>query len=430
MARVLLVGQGPLPAADTPQTGFPQLRVDGIRRVLEGRGHAVDTLLVGSTPGLLDPHSDWEPLAQARTGEVSPDCVVSAGPYWPAAVATVCAGEALPLLVDVPGDPFAEAQVKDSLNPELGGRATLETQALWWPVLARGDAFLGVSKAQVAAILGQLGYMGRLPTMPAAYPWAHLAPVAHDFGMLPGAEPRGLEPGEPLRVLLAGGFNTWLDAPTLLEGLHQAMDSLPGLEVHVTGGGVVGHHEGAFADFHQGAMSGPHPHRFVFHGWVPNAALPAVVQGCHLLLSLDRPGVEPLLGSRTRLLFATHQGLAIASSVRTELAQELAAMGHLYPLEMGSPGAIAELLQRLTRQGIDPERIRRAQAFLHRRYRGEEALGAVADWVSSPTRTPAFTDPNTQLASEVNRLRSELARIHGSPTWRVSAKVKGLLKRD
>ena len=41
MARILLIGRGPLPSADAPQTGFSQLRTQAFHDALVNAGHAV-----------------------------------------------------------------------------------------------------------------------------------------------------------------------------------------------------------------------------------------------------------------------------------------------------------------------------------------------------------------------------------------------------
>ncbi len=437
MQRVLLIGQGPLPTPSTPRVSFPQLRVDGMRRLLLEAGHQVHTLLVGQTPqgspakrgvSYVDPKN---PSVALLVGEVLASFkatrVISAGPFLPARIAALAASERLPLLIDVPGDPFAEAQAKDAQDPKR--RATLETVALWRPVLARADAFLAISGAQAMALRGQLGLMGRLACAPLTHTWVRVVPVSYDFGALPGAVAKGKKPGAPLRVLLAGGFNTWLDDETLLEGLHQAMGVLPDMEVRITGGGIPGHHCASFERFKAGALGGPFPERFLFHGWVPHAALPALTRECHVGLWVDRPGLEATLGSRTRALFYTHQGLAVACTPRSDMSRELSTMGLVTPVKVGRPNDLAKALVRMGEHGIGAERVEKTQAFLHRRYRSEKALAPVLDWVSDAVRLPPHPDVHAQLAEELYRTRGQLAAVHQSPTWRVAGKARSVMGR-
>lgn len=428
MERVLLVGMGPLPSPSAPRVSFPHLRVDGIRRLLLEAGHAVQTVLLGAGSEregvrVVDPSSPSLALVLGELqAQFRPTRVISAGPFLPARVAAMAAAERLPLLVDVPGDPFAEAQAKDAQDPSA--RATLETVALWRPVLARADAFLAISTAQSMALHGQLGLMGRLASAPLTHTWVRVAPVSYDFGALPGAVAKGKDPGVPLRVLLAGGFNTWLDDESLLEGLHQAMGKLPQMEVRVTGGGIAGHHSATFERFKAGAMGGPFPERFLFHGWVPHAALPALTQECHVGVWMDRPGLEATLGSRTRALFYTHQGLAVACTPRCEMSRELATMGLVTPLKRGRPDELAKALVRMGQRGVGAERVEKTQAFLHRRYRSERALAPVLDWVGQAARLPAHPDVQAQLAEELHRTRGQLEAVHRSPTWRVAGRAR------
>ena len=81
MARILLIGRGPLPSADAPQTGFSQLRTQAFHDALVDAGHAVrlvslvpnPTRSVGSEwPGILEVREEgagWiERTAEASAG--------------------------------------------------------------------------------------------------------------------------------------------------------------------------------------------------------------------------------------------------------------------------------------------------------------------------------------------------------------------------
>jgi hypothetical protein len=58
----------------------------------------------------------------------------------------------------------------------------------------------------------------------------------------------------------------------------------------------------------------------------------------------------------------------------------------------------------------------------------EQVMAPLMDWVESPVRIPQVEDRSAALAEELARVRSELAAVHATPTWKASEKASGLLK--
>jgi hypothetical protein len=427
VARILLIGRGPLPSTDPDQLGFPQLRTAAFQRALQD--HDVTTVLL-QPGGASDLHVD--PLDAhaldaviALRERVAPDVVVTAGPYEPARFGALCVGDE-PLFVDVPGDPFAEAQAKAAVDASADHVAAM--RQAWAPAYARGDAFGAVSASQRLALLGQLGWLGRLGDAPADHPWVQVIPVSAWFGALPSGSPRARAPGTPLQVALCGGYNTWLDGDTLLQGLHLAMDALPGLTVLSTGGAIQGHHESAYARFRTGALESAHADRFTFHGWVAHDRLPGLLRGADVGLCMDRPGLEPELGSRTRVLFYADQGLQVAATPCSDLTRELADAGLITALAPGSPESVCAALIQLTEQGrpgtVD------LQSHVRRHHDLAESTRGLLAWLESgPARTRPGQVPSAALAVEIADLRRQLAAVHQSPTWRAASATSQALKR-
>lgn len=434
MARVLLIGRGPLPSVDPDQLGFPQLRTGAFLRSLQRAGHTVLPLLLQGAAQPAGPHAAIDPLdadaldrARALVAQEQPDAVVTAGPYEPARFGALCAGDA-PLFVDVPGDPFAEAQAKAALDDSADHVAAM--RQAWAPAYARGDAFGAVSGTQRAALLGQLGWLGRLADAPLDHDWVRVLPVASWFGALASGSPRIRAPGAPLQVALCGGFNTWLDGPSLLHGLLAAMDALPGLTVVCTGGGIEGHHQSGYAQFRAGAGASPHAHRFTFHGWVPHGRLPGLLRSAHVGLCMDRPGVEPELGSRTRVLFYADQGLHVAATPCSDLTRALARAELIDALRPGDPAHLCATLIRMGAQGSAGERVGDLQAHVRARYDLGPATAGLLDWLErGAERTRPGQAPSAALAAEIEDLRRQLAAVHQSPTWRAASATSQALKR-
>jgi len=444
MARVLLVGCGPLPFTDPDQLGFSQLRTDHALKALLGAGHEVLIALVQSEifpqrrlsiPGYPGPFEQvgfsvsqpgWIEQLTTLRQRFEPDVVISAGPYESARAAALTVGEE-PLWVDVPGDPFGEAQAKAALDRSADhGR---EMRTAYAPAYARADAFSAISPSQRAALLGQLGWLGRLDRIPPGREAVHSVPAGFDFGVLPRGEPRCREPESPLTVALAGGYNTWLDADTILEGLTLAMKELPELTVVSTGGAIPGHHSATYDAFRAQALTGPFARRFTFHGWVPHSVLPRLLGRAHVGLTLDRPGVEAELGTRTRALFFAHQGLATLATPRSDLTRELAGIRMMTPIRPGDAEHLARTLEQIWRRGQDGSQVERAQAYLESRYSVDGIYAPMLRWVDAPERLPAAAAPEAELAAEIARLRAQLSGVYNSPTWRVSGAADRLLKR-
>jgi len=367
--------------------------------------------------------------AQAFRNDFAPDVVVGGGPYDAARLASLIAGDC-PLWVDIPGDPFAEAQAKAVHSGESGH--TREMLGAYGVALQRADAFSVVSAAQRYALQGQLGLLGRLEVAPLDHEWLHVLPVGYDFGALPQQPPRA-SPAAELVVALCGGYNTWTDGEGLLQGLLLAMERAPGLRVLSTGGAIAGHHTKTYAAFKSGALASPFAHRFSFHGWVSHSELPGILEAAHVGLCLDRPGVEPELGSRTRVLFYLHQGLSVVATTRTELCGELAEKGLIQGVPIQDSTALSKVLVALCKRATTGDEVAKAQALLHAKFSPSKVFLPLQDWVNKPRRVSAGKDPSGELAEELVRLRAELAAVYASPAWRVSGvaerAVKGGSKR-
>jgi len=442
--RVLLLGTGPLPHEDPSYLGFPQLRTHQALLALLGAGHEVELCLVQDTEDALRrvlvpaypapfacmairPQSlhGLERLRELRR-RFEPDVVVTAGPYEPARLGPLVV-EDEPLWVDVPGDPFAEAQAKQAHQPAQD--PTLNMRAAYAGAYARADAFGVISHAQRHALLGQLGWLGRLGQGPVEQERVFVVPAGMDFGTLDAAPPRVRAPESDLVVALSGGYNTWLDADTLLEGLLLAMRSCSGLRVVSTGGAIEGHHNATYEAFRAQALSSPFGRRFTFHGWVPHSVLPGLLSRAHLGVCLDRPGYEPELGTRTRVVFFLHQGLDVVATPCSDLTRELAGIRMIAPVRPGDPEHLAEVLVRAWREGSDGSTAERGQAYLQSRYGVDRCFRRLLSWVDEPARLPAAEPPSAGLAAEVERLRAELDAVYTSPTWRAAGRAQGILKR-
>ena len=421
---MLLIGKGPLPSPADRDTGFPQLRTRDLWRALQGAGHEVRLVLLGegedSTQGgfsgtffVSEEGPGW--LERLFGLKADADVIVSAGPYNPGRAACLIAGDT-PVWADLPGDPFAELQAVaisgEAAGETLAARANA-TAAAATAVLARADAIGVVSGRQRYAVLGQLGLLGRLPADGGER--VFVVPVASDLDV-PRGPPRAWAPGGPVTLALAGGFYTWLDDQTLAAGLGIAMAAEPGLRLVVTGGGIPGHATAGWARFRAWASGPALAARIDQRGRVPYGELGTALAPAHSGVILDRPGVEPELGSRTRALLFARLGLRIAMSPGGELGADLVARGEATPLPTSDPEGLAQAIRTLIAEGEDAARAAAAQAAIAARTAPEAVTAPLLAWVAAPTRTPP--SPEAALAGEVARLRDELATVYASLTWR------------
>ncbi|MDP6934580.1 MAG: hypothetical protein QGG40_16775, partial [Myxococcota bacterium] len=388
--RVLVVGCGPLPGPGVSQTHMSQLRTAVFLRVLREAGHEVrGVLLGGGTPdeerdlhvASMEGESDRDRLVElARDREV----LVSVGAYAPGRV-VVHLAEDRPCWIDIPGDPMAELRAVAEQGPVAMTRVSAALEA-YLPVLQRADAMGVVGVPQRHALMGQLGLVGRLH---GRAPPIHITPVPYEFpGQQRSARTRSVN--EPLAVLLAGGFNAWLDDRAMTAALEASLSSLEQLEVHCTGGAIPGHFEAGYARFLEWAGSTRFGDRIHVHGWLPERELGDVVESCHVGLFLDRPGWEPTLGSRTRLMWFVHQGLEPIHNSDCALARELASEALVPVLPDAFPGTIERaLVHRVASEGAGPA-IGRAQSWLARRFSPESVVAPLLEWLHSPDRADAL----------------------------------------
>lgn len=403
MSRVALLGEGPLPGPGDAATGFAQLRLAQLREGLEMDGHDVRVVDVRVED------------ARAAVRAARPDAVISAGTWGPVRAA-VAAVDDEPLCVDLPGDPFADAQAAAAFGER--DRVADAAAAVFVPALLRADHFTTISGPSRFSLLGQLGVLGRLARTPPGEEWASIAPVAWAFPGLPEAPRRPVARGT-VRVALVGSFNTWFDGETLLDGLLRAMDRA-GVEVDVVGGPVAGHHEATYRRFRAAAEASPHAARFRFGDRLPAEALATHLAEAHVGVCLDRPGFEPELGSRTRLLLYLHQGLRVVATARCELARELADGGWIAAVPQGDAEAVARGIL----DGPSPP----DRGSLRVRYGVAATTAGLRTWAAAPRRRAIVgeADATGALARERDALRAELDAVRGSATWKVLDRVRRL----
>ena len=446
MTRLLLLGCGPLPADRSRRHAAPGLRAWQLCRALLDGGHQVSLVTFGGgpsrqpagAPGLTriclapgdftDGKRLNEVLDQAR-----PDAVITAASYQPTRAACLLDSE-LPFWFDLPGDMMAEAQ----LRAESSG----EPDRIWdylsilRPALERGDHFSVISNRQRHALVGQLGFVGRLGADTVGHELVSVLPPAVEPAPRVVLQPRPDSiPPDAFLVASSGGFNTWCDVETLVAGLALAMEQDPRIHFVAAGGPIEDHCEGAAARLRELIEASPHGAKFHLLGWLWPEDLAALYAGSQLAVNMDRACYEAELGSRNRLLDWLRHGLPCLTTPCCELARELCDLGLANETAAGDPEAMAARIlelaatpDALTRQGAD------ARQEVERRYTPASTTGPLLAWAGHPTRAPASAaattsaQPDAQhLAAELRRSEEQLKAIRASVAFRGLRRVSSLL---
>jgi glycosyltransferase involved in cell wall biosynthesis len=264
-------------------------------------------------------------------------------------------------------------------------------------ILARADRVSTVSRRQEEAVLGQLGFVGRLNRRTAGRRLTSVVPCGMDAGAdaagqaAPPAETAPCEKkgaGE-FRICLGGSFNTWMDVATLASGLERAMARRSDIRVIVTGGATPGYSEGLYESFVERMKASGLEGRFEFHGWLANEAVDDVHRSCDVAINCDRWTVEGVFGSRNRIVQWLRLGVPVITSLLTEVSEDLAGAGGVIPFEIGSAESLADAI---LRTAGDPrgaaESLERGRAFVRREYNFERTVRDALEWAAAPEFAP------------------------------------------
>ncbi len=459
--RVFLIGTAPLPGENPREMGFPNLRTAQVLTSLLREGHQVCLAAVVSQGGgasgkppedevevqvgdrlrtyrrrtvFMDEPGKFLALRDYRR-DWAPHVTVTAGPFLPMAAGARAAGDE-PLWVDVPGDPMAEAQARSfragSDEPVHRYRQMLSF------ALARGDQFSVISPSQRGLLIGALGLSGRLTGASVGHELVQVMPACVEGLLEEEGDPSPLPsiPDGAFVLLFCGGYNTWLDADTLLRGVLEAMDRDGTLHFLSTGGPLQGHEESTWQVVRDGAERSRHRSRFHFVGWVPASRLASFYRSSHLGLCVDIPCYEAEFGTRTRILDALQRGLPVLSTVSCDLTRELLSVSEFHAVPESQPQALAERVLELAAAFRKDRRIpssagQRPWEEVSPRYSLAETTAPLLRWVQNPERAPSGipVDFLGDQWAELARLQDRLEEVWKSPTWRYLGRVHALVKR-
>lgn len=340
----------------------------------------------------------------------APDALVGVTAYA-ASVATRL-GTTLPMWADIFGDLMAEAQAKAVL---VGNDAPLvHFWKLLGPVLERADRFSAVSGAQARALVGQLGLAGRLSAATAGERLVEVIPCAAEPRADDGDGGRALRgevvPADAFVVLWSGGFNTWCDVETLVEGVARAMRADPRVHLVATGAAIRGHDERTFERFRELVAGSRVAERFHLLGWVESSCLARVYSEADVGVHVERDLYERELGGENRVVEWLAHGVPCVTTARSELGRSLVRRGLALHATPGDPDALAATLLRALAERPALTTTATAGRAFARAHLGFDATAApLVAWCGQPHRA---ADARGERALSVGLFSEPSAVVH------------------
>lgn len=393
MKKVLLIGHGPQVLPSSTHTGFPQLRTWSLQSYLHMLGHDVHTVYIEEGHDTL-PNETF-------------DVAVTAGPFA-SAFAALSLPDNIPLWLDWPSDPRAD------LHARLHGKGILPAPSeqafvtmLHTLALRRADAVGVISKRQYWATLSSL--LDWEISTAQLQQKIHYTPISFDFPFPKVRTKRSSKKS----IALAGSLNSWFDAHRTYEILHDALGTSSDVNIHIYGGKVTHHHDPS-CPLHHWKDSRVH-----HHGWLSNTDFHASLSTQNLGFWMNRSGVEPLLGSRTRALLFAWMGMDIAASCDTELMRSLLDEGLVWDIRSEQ-----DFHRALEEKDSHAEQL---FEYCTEHFSPAQAFAPIGTWLSNPMRTNH--NQRETLSDELYRLRSAIHEIHTSRTWKWGSRIHRFLKQ-
>ena len=417
MARVLMIGYGPLPQPGLSYITSPALRTRQFLMPLLEAGHTVN-LFALPLPGTEGPDGKvaamtpdtYEGITFQRftshSGEfairtlneqirqLEPDAIVGVNTY-PSYVGAMAAST-VPVWGDLNGYWMAEIQGRCWIEQD---DARLEDAwAIERSILRRIDKFSVVSRPQLHAVLGEMAGLGRLNQYTFQYQFGHYVPnAAYAWPDPEGERDGGLEPvlrgpvvpSDAFIILWSGGFNVWCDVPTLVESLNMLMERHPAVHFVSTGGRVEGPVAKTYQIFEELVEASAHKDRFHLMGWVDSGKLSRIYREANLGLNADGRNYETMFGSRHRLCTMAAAGLAIATTRGTELSEWLEDGRAAVTAPVGDPEALADAIEPWIeqREGLRAF-ARNAKRIMATDFSPEKTVRSLLEWLKSPRLAP------------------------------------------
>lgn len=432
MAKIMMIGYGPLPQPGLKLFMAPSLRTRHLLHgVLEG-GHDVElfTLPLPGTEGeegkewkLID--DEYEGLKFRRFSnhsgefairtlnelmeEIQPDAIVGVNSY-PSYVGAMLSST-VPLWCDLNGYWMAEMQARCAA--EQDDSRQVGAWAIERAILRRCDKFSAVSRPQLHAVLGEMATVGRLNKFTFQYQFgSHLPNAAHRWDEPEDASTspvfRGTTvPQNAFVVLWSGGFNLWTDIDTLLEAMNELMRRHAEVHFVSTGGQLDGVDSTTYERFQTGVEQSPYKERFHLLGWVDSELIPKIYREADVGLNVDGQNYETMFGARNRINAMAAEGLPIATTLGTEISEWLEDADAAITWGMGDPLSLVEALDGKIKSRDELKAIgERASAVMQEDFSYSKTTEKLRRWLEEPTLAPDNEAKVIEYAGELADLNA------------------------
>lgn len=418
MARVMIVGSGPLPKAGLPQISAAALRTRQFLKPILEDGHIVNlfTLPIAGSEGpegkvsaMMADH--YEGLTYQRftnnneefairtlaeqVRQLKPDAIVALGTY--ASYLAARLPTTVPLWADLAGSWMAEAQA------QCWGAEDDEHLEYAWAmervIVRRLDKFSAVSRPQLHEVLGEMAGVGRLNRHTFQHQFGHRVPNAAfrlsellPEGGAPDAPPllRGpLVPADAFIILWSGGMHLWSDVRTLVEAMNLLMAQYTPVHLVVTGGRVEGTASQQYDLYEELVEQSPYKDRFHTMGWVDPARLVRIFHEADLGINVDSMNYETLFGARNRIGTMAMEGLAVVSTTGTEIVEWLDDGRAILTAPLGDAKALSETIEPWIeqREGLATY-ARHARWIMVEDFSNQRTTAPLLRWLESPELAP------------------------------------------
>jgi glycosyltransferase involved in cell wall biosynthesis len=464
--NILILGVGPLPEEATDILCAPGLRLELFATTLSNAGH---NITVGRehfrsvTSGREAPDhasrsfsskhgfeicdlefSDTEGLRDLVKSKET-DAVIACTDVMANLAARANLG--VPLWIDYFGDPMNERQLQGwrAGNDE----ALLDGYQKMLSALLGADRFSVCCPLHRAAIVGQLGLVGRLNRHIAGQQLVHLVRPAWSFqfpepsaGLQapPIPEKKKDLPENAVVLLWSGGYNNWADIDSLFTALEKVFEQNPLVHFLSTGGQIKGQSNSVFDAFYSRVEESKHRDHYHFLGWIDTCWIPTVYRAADIGINLDVFTYEGELGTRNRLLDWAKFGMASVTTPLCELAEEMIHSSAALEAPYESPDDVARQLLTLIESPEQLNQMKKSAIRFAEEWVTKAVSPELLEWADDPQPAPdlpapgertalAFTRPDNSLAErfelgELQRGIDQLMEDRGSSLYTLYRKLK------
>ena len=457
MSNILVLGVGPLPVDNAARLHAPGMRTWQIAKLLADRSHEVCVGLINfgdfssrslekntahmeeAGPNIRLYHLSYDeensPAALATLhNHLNFECCISTTDIMNSVAADIPLH--LPLWLDYNGDPFAEKQLQGNVHEN--DDTLLKQWRMYFKGLASGDRFSTATQPQKHALIGQLGFSGRLNEFTCGEEMVHSMPncsrAIRDMGL-----PRNFQvksayiPSESFMILWSGGYNTWCDPEILFYAMERAMRENPSIYFVSTGGAIEGHDTISFKKFEDLALASDLAVRFRFLGWRDSEEIPAFYRQADAAIVTDRFSYEGELGARTRLNDWLDFGIPVICTEQCELTRELVERNLVHSHKVGDVDGLVAAILKVAAGGPEiKNQTKAAQAYFDDAYAQDRVFAPMLAWAEEPRFAGDRCDKTMNSGASIgSHTDSQLTRLLGEMLTKPhkSAASKSVLHR-